>query len=172
MRLAKFPKINSRKPVSGCVRCGRSSPVTLLRRPVSVLVVVYTDNAEVLLLRRHSPFEFWQSVTGSLDAHELPADAARRELIEETGLENKGELTDTGVSRQFTIDPRWRDRYPPDVTENTEHEWRLRLPTTMEIQINQDEHSAYRWMPIDAAIDVVWSWTNREALQDLRTHIQ
>jgi dATP pyrophosphohydrolase len=158
MRLAKFPKINSRKPVSGCVRCGRSSPVTLLRRPVSVLVVVYTDNAEVLLLRRHSPFEFWQSVTGSLDAHELPADAARRELIEETGLENKGELTD--------------DRYPPDVTENTEHEWRLRLPTTMEIQINQDEHSAYRWMSIDAAIDVVWSWTNREALQDLRTHIQ
>jgi 8-oxo-dGTP pyrophosphatase MutT (NUDIX family) len=31
-------------------------------------------------LRRHSPFECWQSVTGSLDTDEAPADAARREL--------------------------------------------------------------------------------------------
>jgi len=80
----------------------------------------------------------------------------------------EGELFDTGVSRQFTIDPRWRDRYPPGVTENTEHEWRCRLPGVTEIQIDKEEHSAYRWMPIDAAIDAVWSWTNKEALQDLQ----
>ena len=149
------------------MRRGRSSPVTSDRRPVSVLVVVYTDDANVLLLRRHSPFEFWQSVTGSLAVDEVPADAARRELIEETGLKEEGELYDTGISRQFTIDPRWRDRYPPGVTENTEHEWRYRLPTAIEIQINQDEHSAYCWMPISEAINAVWSWTNKEALQDL-----
>lgn len=123
-------------------------------------------------MRRRSPFEFWQSVTGTLDANELPCDAAPRELIEETGLKEQGELVDTGISREFTIDPRWRDRYPPGVTRNTEHEWRYRLPTVMDIQINRDEHSAYCWMPIDAAIDAVWSWTNKEALQDLQTHVQ
>lgn len=137
-----------------------------------MLVVVYAADAQVLLLRRHSPFEFWQSVTGSLDDHELPSDAARRELIEETGLIEEGELFDTGVSRQFTIDPRWRDRYPPGVTQNTEYEWRYRLPAATEIRINRDEHSAYCWMPIDAAIDAVWSWTNKEALQELRTHMR
>jgi dATP pyrophosphohydrolase len=133
-----------------------------------VLVVVYTDDAEVLLLRRRSPFEFWQSVTGSLDNGETPADAAWRELIEETGLRDEGKLLDTGVSRQFTIDPRWRDRYPQGVTENTEYEWRYRLPAAVEIQIDVAEHSAYRWLPIDAAIDAVWSSTNREALEDLQ----
>ncbi len=125
-----------------------------------------------MLLRRRRPFEFWQSVTGSLAADELPYDAARRELGEETGLNKEGEFFDTGVSRQFTIDPRWRDQYPPGVTENTEHEWRYRLPTAMEIQIDQDEHSGYCWMPIDAAIDAVWSWTNKEALQNLQTHVR
>ncbi len=151
------------------MRQGRSSPVALVRRPVSVLVVVHTEDAKVLLLRRHSPFECWQSVTGSLDTDEVPADAARRELMEETGLDEEGELYATGISRQFTIDPRWRDRFPPGVTENTEHEWRYRLPTATEIQISQGEHSEYCWMPVDDAVNAVWSWTNKDALQDLQS---
>lgn len=124
------------------------------------------------MLRRHSPFDFWQSITGSLDNGEVPFDAARRELCEETGLKEEGEFIDTGVSRRFTIDRRWRDRYLPGVTENTEYEWRYRLPKTMDIRINQDEHRAYGWMPLEEAIDTVWSWTNKEAFRELQANIQ
>lgn len=118
----------------------------------------------VLLLRRLAPFEFWQSVTGSVNAGEETIDAARRELEEETGFVDEGELVDTGVSRTFVIDPRWRDRYAPGVTENVEHEWRYRMSGERPIRINPVEHSAFRWVPIGEATDLVWSWTNREAL--------
>ena len=35
--------------------------------PESVLVVVYTDQAEVLLLKRRAPFSFWQSASQWVD---------------------------------------------------------------------------------------------------------
>jgi len=135
------------------------------RRPVSVLVVVHTDDGHVLLLRRSRPFDFWQSVTGSLKEGESHADAASRELFEETGLTNEGTLTDSGVSRIFDIDPRWRNRFEPGVVENAEHEWRYRLPRKMDVVLNMDEHTEYHWFDLDNAVDKVWSWTNRDALK-------
>ncbi|MDH4049522.1 MAG: dihydroneopterin triphosphate diphosphatase [Gammaproteobacteria bacterium] len=141
------------------------------RRPVSVLIVVYTDAGEVLLLRRSKPFDFWQSVTGSLDAGEKHAQAAARELREETGLSNEGELRYSGVSRQFVIDPRWRHKYQPGIVENVEFEWRYRLPGSVPIRVQGNEHSKFGWFSIDDAIDKVWSWTNREALRQLRLEL-
>ena len=141
------------------------------RRPESVLVLVYTGDAEVLLLKRRQPFEFWQSVTGSLRAGESHAEAARRELFEETGLSDDGQLKFSGTVRQFEIDPRWRDRYPDGVTMNDEYEWHYRLGQKPGIRLQEDEHSSFRWSPIDEAIDTVWSWTNREALEALKTKV-
>ena len=128
---------------------------------------MYSDDGKVLLLKRTRPFEFWQSVTGSLDPAETHADAARRELLEETGLAGEGTLEYTGVSRQFLIDPRWRDRFEPGVVENVEFEWRYRLPETVDIRVDGDEHVDYQWLPIGEAIGTVWSWTNQQALRSL-----
>lgn len=142
-------------------------PTEVIRRPVSVLIVVYTDDGFALLLKRVNPIEMWQSVTGSLEHGETPGDAAPRELFEETGFRAEGSLECTGVVRTFEIDPRWQHRFAPGVTVNTEHEWRYRLPSRESIVVSANEHSEYRWLPIDAAADKVWSWTNREALQNL-----
>lgn len=136
------------------------------RRPESVLVVVYTQDRQVLLLKRKAPFEFWQSVTGSLDPGENAAEAAIRELAEETGLV-ADPLDDPGIVRTFEIDPRWIDRYPAGTTTNVEHEFRLALTSPCDIQIDPAEHSEWRWVPVAAAVDMVWSWTNKEALTQL-----
>jgi len=136
------------------------------RRPVSVLVVVHAGDL-VLLLRRRAPFDFWQSITGSLNDGESHAAAACRELAEETGLSDEGVLSFTGISRQFAIDRRWRSKFAPGVVENVEFEWRYRLPSTMDIAPNSDEHSEFMWLPVAEAVAKVWSWTNRDALRGL-----
>ncbi len=138
------------------------------KRPESVLVVVHTPVLECLLLERVEPRGFWQSVTGSLRWDETPADCAARELAEETGLVAAG-LRDAQVQQTFPILPAWRSRYAPDVDSNLEHLWYLELPEVREIRLEPREHAAYLWLPIDGAIEKVASWTNREALQRLKS---
>lgn len=137
------------------------------RRPESVLVVVYTRDGQVLLLQRIRPFDFWQSVTGSLQPGETHGDAACRELFEETGIRDEGRLRYTGVARQFTIDPRWRDRFEPGVIENVEYEYRYELDTPVTPVLEADEHAGFCWLPKTVAFEKVWSWTNRDAIDAL-----
>lgn len=141
--------------------------VAEFKRPESVLVVVHTPKLDCLLLERVEPRGFWQSVTGSLSDAETPAECAVRELQEETGLAPE-RLRDAHVQRSFPILPAWRSRYAPGVSSNTEHLWFLELPEVCAVRIEPTEHVAYLWLPVDAAIEKVASWTNREALLELK----
>jgi dATP pyrophosphohydrolase len=58
------------------------------KRPESILVVIYArNNGRVLMLQRRDDTEFWQSVTGSLEDGESPAQTAQREVLEEVGID-------------------------------------------------------------------------------------
>ena len=57
--------------------------------PVSILVIIYTKDMEILLLHRKDKKNFWQSVTGSIEEGESPVNAAKRELLEETGIDHQ-----------------------------------------------------------------------------------
>lgn len=134
------------------------------KRPESVLVVVYTVCAQVLLLQRQHPRHFWQSVTGSMHWDELnPRLTAQRELKEETGLNADG-LSDCQRFQQFLIQPPWQRRYPPDVRVNREHVFRLCLPHSLPITLNPQEHCAFIWLPRIEAAQRTASWTNRDAI--------
>lgn len=137
------------------------------KRPESVLVVVYTQGGEVLLLRRRHPPWFWQSVTGSLEPGELPHQTAERELFEETGLRGVGRLVDCRRSISFPIIHPWRGRYAPGVHLNREHWFYLQLSGRRLIRLSPPEHMAARWLPIRQAIQRAGSWTNRQAILQL-----
>jgi dATP pyrophosphohydrolase len=129
-----------------------------------VLVVVYTRAGQVLMLRRRDPPGFWQSVTGSLGWEETAADAARRELLEETGIENGEGLRELGIVNRFPIIEPWRRRYAPEVKENTEYVFSLALTAVSAVKLSPAEHAEYGWFDWRAAAEMATSWTNREAI--------
>ncbi len=134
------------------------------KRPESVLVLVYTQASDVLMMRRKYPNDFWQSVTGSLEWDENPQQAAIRELEEETGID-KHSLHDCQFSQNFEIYSIWRDRYAPGVTENQEHVFSLELPEQINIRLDPREHDEFTWLSKQEAIERAFSHTNQEAIE-------
>lgn len=141
------------------------------RRPESVLVVVHTIDDKTLLLKRTSPQSFWQSVTGSMRWEgESELQTAIRELREETGLVAKpSELRDWNRIFKFTIPPTIRHRYEDGVRFNREHVFSILLPGIRPVVLQRNEHIEYCWVELQTAQDVVWSWSNREALEMVRS---
>ena len=142
------------------------------KRPESVLVVVYSRCGKVLMLRRVDHESFWQSVTGSLRWDEKrPDQAARRELAEETGLTSDYRLRDWHRQYRFTILPRWRHRYAPQVNTNTEHVFTAELVRPLPVILSAVEHSEYVWLPAPDAARRASSWSNREIITELATRL-
>ena len=120
------------------------------RRPESVLIVIYTAGGEFLLLERRKPPGFWQSVTGSLEWGETADAAARRELIEETGI-TQGHLRNLQWTQVYEILPSFGKKYAPGVTRNLEHAFALKL--LQRVPVTLSEHVQYRWLSAAEAID-------------------
>lgn len=136
--------------------------------PVSVLVVIYTADGQVLLMERADAPGFWQSVTGSQDAGETLEQTAIREVREETGLDaTQFELTPWNLSTRYEIYERWRHRYAPGVTHNTEHVFGLRLPAPLPVVLAPNEHLQYVWLSRDDAAQRCFSPSNAEAIRRL-----
>jgi len=144
------------------------------KQPVSVLVLVYTPDLRVLVIERADFPEHWQSVTGSQEVGEsLPATAAR-ELLEETGIDARmcGALMDWQMSNVYEIYPKWRHRYAPGTTHNTEHVFALQVPAPMPVTLNPREHLRFAWLPWRDAAAKCFSWSNRAAIEALEQRIE
>ena len=129
--------------------------------------MIHTAGGEYLLLERRRPPGFWQSVTGSLEWGELADTAARREVIEETGI-TQGVLVNLQWTQVYEILPAFGKVYAPGVTLNLEHAFSLRLPQRVPVVLSDSEHVQYRWVPSLEALDAVSSSTNRAVIAELR----
>jgi dATP pyrophosphohydrolase len=143
------------------------------KQPVSVLVVIHTPDLNVLLLERADYPGYWQSVTGSCEPGEALFDTAVREVREETGLDaSRYALSDWKLQTDYEIYPRWRHRYAPGVTVNTEHVFGLQLPHSLPVQLAPREHLNFEWLPWQDAADKVFSPSNRAAILQLPQRAQ
>ena len=142
-------------------------------RRLSAGVVVLRDTVEgprYLLLRA---YKHWDFPKGMVEVDEAPLDAARREVAEETGIAIGTEsvplsaLRDCELVNVYEIYPRWRARYAPGVTHNTEHVFALEVPAGTRVTLAPREHVALQWLPWRAAADACFSPSNAEAILHL-----
>lgn len=135
------------------------------KQPRSVQVVIFAESAsgrEYLLLKRiASHGGFWQSVTGSLEEGETHAEAAVREVYEETGIIlREDELMALNVINVFEIAPQWRGKYAPGVTHNEEVCFALKV-NKCEVHIDPREHEQYVWVDDETVPQMLYWESNK-----------
>jgi len=151
--------------------------------PESVLVIIYSEDMEVLLMERADKQGFWQSVTGAKNRHEETLfDVAVREIFEETGIQvvtgdDPKKYADNEVPRSalsnwhwtntYEIYPEWRYKYGPGITQNTEHVFSLLVPRSIPVFLAPKEHVRFMWLPYLEAASQCFSSSNAEAIKQL-----
>ncbi len=127
------------------------SPDTGMKPQPIALIVVFNGNGEILLLKRPDDVHccgLWSFPGGKVEASETPLDAARRELLEETGL--------TGDN--WHLQGEHRHTYP----DRTLHFYLFGCDCRMPNVLNSME--AHAWVPADKLYEYPMPEANRTLL--------
>ena len=130
--------------------------------------VMIGDGDRVLLLhRRAERGNFWQPITGSIEPGESPLETARREIVEETGID--APLVEMGLRQSFMIDSQFLEsKYPPPIIAS-ETAFRAAVDSRLPIRLDASEHDDYGWFTFGEAYEKI-KWTDdREALELLES---
>lgn len=147
------------------------------RRPQSVQVFLVRHveglRSYLLLQRQAMPQlalpAFWQGVTGALEPGEGFAEAAVREVHEETSL-----LLPSVVNAQFThrfpIRSEWRASYGEGPSEVEERVFYGVVPEAASPVLSQ-EHQGWRWCTFHEAEQLLTFGANRQCLHAVENHV-
>jgi 8-oxo-dGTP pyrophosphatase MutT (NUDIX family) len=137
----------------------------VLRGPVEVVIVVRRGDRYLVLRRVPERLGYWNLVAGGVEPGETPADAARRELLEETGLDSEVDQIPIPLSYSLLDDPpEVRARYAPGIETITVHPFFVAVPPTWEPALD-DEHDMYRWCDEEEAVSLLAYETPRDAVR-------
>jgi lipoyl(octanoyl) transferase len=116
----------------------------------NVQVVVLREDGKVLVMRRTMERGgFWQTVTGRMERGETPAEAAARELGEETGATTP--VQPLGYEHDFPLDPGITRRQLKTVKWAREYAFWTRVPASFDCRRAPREHDRHEWLtPVEA----------------------
>ena len=126
------------------------------RLPYEVFVFVRRGDEFLVLHRSPRQGSYWHGVAGALEAGESWAEAAARELLEETGL--AAEPLEVGEPYAYPVDdfPEYGRQVPDGATEILVHSFLVDAPQGWEPVLDW-EHDEYRWCtPVEAVELLYW----------------
>jgi lipoyl(octanoyl) transferase len=117
------------------------------------------DGKVLLLRRREERGGFWQQVTGRIEPGEEAADAARRELREETGADLP--VRPLGYVHGFALGPSQAVRVGGGMRTGRETAFAALLPDGFAPRLS-DEHDQWGWFTEDEAVSLLpWAGLRR-----------
>jgi 8-oxo-dGTP diphosphatase len=123
---------------------------------VDLCVEVFCVHQRRVLLRRHDKYDIWLGVGGHVEEDEDPAEAAVREVQEETGLElilPPPPFPGDAQHRQITL-PRYLDRHRiNDTHEHVAFVYFGETTTDVVVPGEGEEDVACRWLTLEQVLD-------------------
>lgn len=138
----------------------------MTRLPYEVFVVVRRDGRYLVLHRSPGGGAYWHGVAGALEPGESYAEAAARELHEETGLVAEPVEVAAPYAYPLSEQPEYRLAVPAGTTEIVVRAFLVEAPTGWEPVLDW-EHDDYRWCSRDEAVDLLYWPEPRDVLRSL-----
>jgi 8-oxo-dGTP pyrophosphatase MutT (NUDIX family) len=144
------------------------------RVPRDVSIHLFTRNgqsASFLMLRRiPTRGGFWQGVTGAPSAHESDAQAAVREVREETGFDVSANLLCIGVEYRYRLSSEVARKgiYAAHVRAIQVVSFGAEVPEQTAPRLDPDEHDAFVWCSYQEAAEMLDWPVEKDALDGRR----
>ncbi len=121
------------------------------------------DEYKFLILKRTpEDGDFWQPLTGTVNDGEKLIDCLKRELKEETGIDNSINFTD----EIWRFD--WKNKRDETVIEFV---FGIEIDSNSQIKLNPSEHSEYKWCSFDEVVKLLGRDNNKKAFEFFKTKI-
>lgn len=131
-----------------------------MRLPIQVEAILFkrsNGKIEYLLLKRIAERGgFWQPITGGLEEGETKTEALKREVREETGINNIIRIIEDVHYFEFS-----------DPSPYKEYVYGVEISPTERIVLDKKEHSEFRWCSFQEALGLMKWKENKEALKKL-----
>jgi lipoyl(octanoyl) transferase len=136
-----------------------------------IKIVLHDREQRVLLLhRKPERGNFWQPITGAIEDGEMPLEAARRELLEETGAGGEPKAMD--LTQSFMIESMFLASRLGEPIIASEVCFELLVDSSIPIRVDDDEHDGHGWFTFaEASAKVRWT-DDREALEELEHRLR
>ena len=115
----------------------------------------------LVLHRAHD--RYWHIVAGVVEEGETFAEAAARELHEETGLGPNALLRHVGMTQGYLVPEATRGEYGAGIDQVTIESFAIDAPPEWEPVLNE-EHDEYRWCTLEEALAILHWPETREAI--------